>query len=332
MAARHGRDFLRKDSEPTHNDGNSTLQASRTVSLVYLAIAAGNAGLLWAQISDAELNSWFPLRLGAVQICLAFEALVFAAGDISCWQRCSVPGMRRAWGLGLLEFAGRLRLLSGATLWGWLLPWSTELGCRCGTFTGARANMLMAHAAGLAGFTSCFFALREFCVLLRGEPPSAVDPVTHQRKFGDCLPSHAVLGGHFQVDKADLEQTGRIVFVPGRARSGLHAGAGLALLGHLGVGLAMLRAGSAGPPWLFLGAVGALCARRLPVACKGYGADGALAGDEEAPAGEDAAAGLRRADLERIICFAGELWWMWCCVCELQRCTRSSHWRLQCAD
>merc|ERR1712203_1106476 len=100
---------------------------------------------------------------------------------------------------------------------------------------------------------SAFFVLREVSFLIKGEPMSALDAAARPQ-FGDCLPSQAVLGGQFRLDKADLEETGRVVFVPARKRQGLYIGSGLAMLFNLIFGFAMLQA-TPFPPWLLFGAV-----------------------------------------------------------------------------
>jgi len=188
----------------------------------------------------------------------------------------------------------------------WLVPWAAELGCRCTPSPWPQGPLLLVQSQSLATFVSAYFAMRELCVLLRGEPPSALDASVAPR-FGDCMPSNALLGGQFRLDKADLETTGRTVFVPARPRKGLYVASGLAMCSHLLGGVALCRRGLA-PPWWLLGSGCALLARKA----------GDCGSQRPAAAKAEGQVGLREA--ARLACRAGELWWMWCCVRQLQRC------------
>eukprot|EP00971_Amphidinium_carterae_P302861 6017746-Amphidinium_carterae.1 len=117
-----------------------------------------------------------------------------------------------------------------AISWVWLLPWAEELALCCGAVAADNATSTLPLLYGLANFLTGYFLLREVSFGLRGEPPSAKDAAV-QPRFGDCLPSNALLGGHFRLSKAGSERcnehqsqahvsaTGRGVFVPARPRS-----------------------------------------------------------------------------------------------------------------
>lgn len=181
---------------------------------------------------------------------------------------------------------------------------------------------MLAQAESIAGFLTIYFAVRELCFFVRGEPPSALD-ATLTPQLGDCLPSNALLGGQFTLDRADLETTGRVVFVPGRERKGLYVASGFAMCSHLaGGGSLYFRAGWQ-PMW-FLGAVFALLARKL-ADCRG----GSVGGKSEA--GERSKPQPRLRDSMRLLCRVGELAWMLCCVWQLQRCeAEGSGWQPRC--
>ena len=213
-------------------------RASPVATAGYLTITAGHLCLLRMHSQASSSDGYFFLALALVELTLAFEAFVFAVGG----------GLQRTLGLNLLSLAGRARMLTAAMAWPWLVPWVSELGCRCGTVSLQTGAAWLHLTFGLAVFTSGFYLVREVAFMVRGEPPSALGGAPPQ--FGDCLPTNALLGGQFRMEKADLEVTGRAVFVPARPRQGLYIGAGLAMLSHLVMGLLHLEM----PPWLLLGA------------------------------------------------------------------------------
>mmetsp|Transcript_1376 Transcript_1376/g.3074 ORF Transcript_1376/g.3074 Transcript_1376/m.3074 type:complete len:338 (-) Transcript_1376:8-1021(-) len=264
--------------------------AGQVANALYLLLSLAHLSLIYVQsVSTATDGSLF-LLLSGLQVVLAFEATVYAAGGFSISKAA-------------LEMAGRIRLLLGATAWAWLLPWAAELNCRCNAEPQnlahpASSTALLALQQGytLAFFVSGFFALREICVILRGEPPSALDR-SQRPRFGDCLPSNAVLGGQFRLDKAELEASGRAIFIPSRPRAGLDLSSGLALVSHL-FGAFVLRGRGMTGPWM-LGGCGALAARRL-----GSVWDAACSGSE----------------VPRLLCRSGELWWLLCALWQLQEC------------
>ncbi|CAJ1398744.1 unnamed protein product [Effrenium voratum] len=261
--------------------------AGQVATVLYLALALGHLLLIQVQWQGTATEGSLFLVLSGLQVCLAFEAAVYAAGGFS-W-------------LPFLEAAGRMRLLLGATAWAWLLPWAAELHCRCRPAPGT-ALLATQQGYALAYFVSAFFALREICFVLRGEPPSALDR-SQQPRLGDCLPSNAVLGGQFRLDKAELEETGRAVFVPSRARSGLGISSGLALVAHLAAGLALRPSGW--PGWLLSGGLVALLARRFGTVWDLWDAKGSKLGAHEVP---------------RLVCRAGEFCWLLCALWQLRAC------------
>lgn len=258
-------DSLEKGDVAEESTGRVVLGvAGQVANALYLLLSLAHLSLIYVQsVSTATDGSLF-LLLSGLQVVLAFEATVYAAGGFSISKAA-------------LEMAGRIRLLLGATAWAWLVPWAAELNCRCNaepkeSSHPASSTALLALQQGytLAFFVSGFFALREICVILRGEPPSALDR-SQRPRFGDCLPSNAVLGGQFRLDKAELEASGRAIFIPSRPRAGLDLSSGLALVSHL-FGAFVLRGRGMTGPWM-LGGCGALAARRLgsvwDAACSG---------------------------------------------------------------
>lgn len=280
-----------------------------------LAVLGHTAVLRELLLSTGGEGALF-FRLATVQACLTFEAAVYAIGDFSLWRSRRTSG----WGLAVLETAARVRLLVSSVAWAWIVPWAAELSCRCGASPPPRGAVLLGHCEAVAMFVSGYFALRELMFLVRGEPPSALDGSVAP-KFGDCLPSNALLGGQFRLDKAELEDSGRIVFVPARPRQGLYAAPGLAMLAHLAAGFALaLHSGIEMLPWLLLGAGVALLGRKVPGLCP------AAAGDGQRRLGTK---GSR--DVWRLLCRAGEVWWMWCCVNQLRQCQAvPSGWLARC--
>ncbi|OLP85310.1 Replication factor C subunit 2 [Symbiodinium microadriaticum] len=296
------KDIEQQDSEEAHGLADPGW-ARPVATLIYLCVALGHLILVKEQCLETQSDGALFVSLAVLQVSLGFEATVYAVG-----------GLVQPGGVGFvvnfLESAGRFRLLLGATVWAWLVPWAAEVHCRCGE-QPPRATAVLAHQQGqtLACFVSAYFALREVCVLLRGEPPSALDRSV-QPRFGDCLPSNALLGGQFRMDKAEFEQTGRTVFVPARLRAGLDTSSGLALAAHFASALALHQ-----NQWL-LATLLCLLARRLG------GAWEVLLGRRGAWARE----------VPRLLCRFGELWWLRCALWQLQLCELDANGQLpQCA-
>ncbi|CAE8640519.1 unnamed protein product, partial [Polarella glacialis] len=194
------------------------------------------------------------------------------------------------------------------------------------------AVLALQHGEGLALFVSAFFSLREVCVVVRGEPPSALSMDGSVRpRFGDCLPSNALLGGQFRLDKTELEETGRAVFVPARMRRGLSVASGLALCSHL-VGSWSLRRclGQSDTPWWLLGTLGAVLGRKAGDAFELL--RGAVGGAKSAAAvAQQPRRGAFSREVPRLLCRSGELWWMWCCLRQLQACESGAEWLAACS-
>lgn len=287
---------------------SGSARSSRVATVGYVLIVAGHVRLLTVHASMASAEGRLFSSLAAVEVALAFEALIFAIG-----------GWGRSCGLSLLTLAGRVRLLGAAMAWPWLLPWAAELSCRCGTISTTTGVFLLHQGVAAALLISGFYLLREVSFLARGEPPSALNAGV-QPQIGDCLPSQAVFGGQFRLDKADLEETGRAVFVPARPRQGLYIGSGLGMLGHLIAGF-NFAGNTALPPWLLMGAVGALFARWFGQMPKFKGREKGAPTDSLL---------LWRREGPRLVCRLGELFWLWCCLAELQRCETASTWLSAC--
>jgi len=277
---------------------------------MYLLVASGHLGLLAIHSGlGSSSGGQFFISLAVVEAALAIEAAVYALGALGR------AGNLMAKALTVL---GRVRLLGAAMAWPWLLPWAAELSCRCGAVQPSFGEGLTRNSAFVAALITGFFLLREVSFLVVGEPDSSIAgevPATcSAAQVSDCMPGQAVLGGQFRLDKADLEETGRMISVPARERRGLYVGAGLALLGHLIGGAAMAR--SIGfPPWLLLGAIFAFLGRRwgeLP---------------KFRPKSEDTHLfSPWRREGPRLTCRFGELLWIACCVMELQRCEAMPSW------
>lgn len=304
--------------------GSESPRASHLATAGYVLIAIGHAVAILVQWSRTTSGGEFYTWLLIVQVVLCFEASVYAAGDLSCWLRSK---RLRALGLQLLELAGRLRLLVTAIVWGWLVPWAAELACRCGSLTPENGYAMVWHSAGLALFISGFFGIREFSFLIKGEPPSALNMGVNAQ-FGDCLPSNALLGGQFRLSKEDLEGSGRAIFVPARPRSGLYIGSGLAMLAHLICGIRHLAI--TGSPWWFIGAASGLLGRRLGDMIGGS-AGRKSKGEDDTVHNDQGASGPFKLDRVLLLTRAGEMWWIWCCIQELQRCEALPTWLSVCA-
>jgi len=297
-----------KEEKPASLSGAA--RASPLATAGYFAVTLGHAWLATVHSQNTNTGGVFFACLAVVEVTLGFEAMVLGIG-----------GCSRSLGLSLLTLMGRLRLLCTAIAWPFLSPWAVELSCRCNAIsqhTGRHLSHLTMHAA-LA--TGGFFILREVAFMIQGEPPSARGS-SAQSQLGDCLPSQAVLGGQFRLDKADLEQAGRAVFVPARPRSGLYIGSGLAMLFHIIIGFA-LGGVNAAPPWLLAGALIALLGRRCQevkkVFLRSEDGKGSAVGDN-----------IWLREWPRLICRFGELIWIWFCILELQRCETSGQWLAEC--
>lgn len=293
------------DREPVLLSGSA--RASRLATAGYVLISLGHLGLL-NLLAETTTKGAFFASLAVVEVALAFEAAVYALGALG-----------RSHLFSVLTMLGRVRLLAAAMAWPWLLPWMAELCCRSGAVSLSRGVAMLQHVTAVAFFIAGFFLLREVSFLFRGEPASALGG-SAPAQLGDCLPGQAVLGGQFRLDKADLEETGRAVFVPARPRQGLYVGAGLALLCHLFGGF-VLGANTPRPPWLLLGAIGGLVGRQFGQLPKFKGRE------EGAPTDSRL---LWRREGPRLTCRAGELFWIACCVLELQRAEASPGWLAAC--
>ena len=274
-------------------------QCSRWASAGYWAIALGHLAVLRLHLAtDADAMLFSTLAL--VELALAVEAAVYAIG-----------GWGVQFGLPMLSFLGRVRLLGSAIAWPWLLPWLSELACRCGTVHLETGQLLRHLSLWLAALLTAFYAWGEVQSMLFAPPDS--DGV-----MAYCLPSQTLLKGQFRLDKADLEETGRAVFVPAKPRQGLYVGAGLALLCH--VAYSMAFAGLA-YGWLLLGSFAALAGRWFgqlpPMAKKERGV-------------EAESTSIWRREAPRLACRLGELLWITSCVMELRSCEASGRWLPSC--
>ena len=277
---------------------------SRLATAGYWTVALGHLWVLRIHALATGAEAMLFATLALVEVALALEAAVYAIGSLGTKV-----------GLPLLTLLGRIRLLGSAMAWPWLLPWVSELSCRCRVVSPGHGVTLVHVTTALAGLMTVFYFWGEVQLLVFASPVSGVSKASDSV---GCLPS-PVLGGQFRLDKADLEETGRAVFVPaqGQARRGLYAGAGLALLGHLCFGLTF-AANTGFPPWLLLGALLVMLGRsfgQLPATLKGQD-KGALSDWRI----------LWRREAPRLVVRLCELIWIWCCVLELQRCEVSSDW------
>ncbi|CAE8610180.1 unnamed protein product [Polarella glacialis] len=296
-----------RNEEPVLLSGSA--RASPLATAGYVLVVVGHLWVLRVHAVATGAEALLFASLASVEVALALEAAVYALGALG-----------HSFGLPLLTLLGRVRLLGAAVAWPWLLPWASELSCRCSAVSVGTGSTLVHLTVVLAGLMGAFFALREVSFAVRGEPPSATGAAAAQ--LGDCLPGQAIFGGQFRLDKADLEETGRAVFVPARPRQGLYIGSGLAMLGHLAFGVVFMRT-AALPPWLLLGALVALLGRwfgQLPPVGKNMREKGAPTDSTL----------LWRREGPRLACRLGELVWLWCCVQELQRCEASPTWLAVC--
>lgn len=287
---------------------SGSAKASRLATAGYVLVTLGHIYLMRMHALTASADGRFFLSLAVVEAALAYEAAVFALGALG--RSCTLP---------MLTWVGRVRLLGAAIAWPWLLPWAAELNCRSGAVSPSTGSSMVLQSTMVAGIVSAFFILSEVSFLFKGEPASALGAAEAQ--FGDCLPSQAVLGGQFRLDKADLEETGRAVFVPARPRNGLYIGSGLAVLGHLVMGV--IQALKAFPPWMLIGAVLGLLGRW-------FGKVPQFKGKREDGAAMDGLL-LWRREGPRLVCRFGELLWIGCCVLELQRDEAMPSWLASCA-
>ncbi|CAE7234997.1 unnamed protein product [Symbiodinium natans] len=279
---------------------------SRLATVGYWTIAVGHLWVLRIHALTTGAEAMLFATLALVEVALALEAAVYAVG-----------GLGTQIGLPILTLLGRVRLLGAAMAWPWLLPWVSELGCRCHVVTPGYGLTLVHATTALAGLLTLFYLGGEMQLAVFASPANSSDTMT------GCMPS-PILAGQFRLDKADLEETGRAVFVPAQARKGLYVGAGLALLVHLCFGMAFALFGVPGfPPWLLVGALAAMLGRS-------FGQLPPMAKDREKGASNDSRI-LWRREGPRLVVRLCELAWIWCCVMELQRCETSSEWLPVCA-
>lgn len=289
---------------------SASAQPSKIATAGYLFVALGHIFLLqWHSQLPSSSETWFFGALAVVELCLSFEALVFAAG---CLGR---PGAA----LKFLRTVGRFRLLGAAMAWPWLIPWSVELGCRGHALSLNFGATLLSQTRGLALFINGIFLCRELSLIFSDVPVSAYGAAKPQ--FGDCLPGNAMMGGQFRLDKADLEETGRAVFVPATPRSGLYIGSGLAVLANLLLAPNFAISGGF-PPWQLAGVICALLARQ-------FGQLPPFKGRKEGSDRFDSRL-LWRREGPRLVCRLGELLWITFCVLELQRRENSADWLPAC--
>eukprot|EP00931_Biecheleriopsis_adriatica_P076012 TRINITY_DN49769_c0_g1_i1.p1 TRINITY_DN49769_c0_g1~~TRINITY_DN49769_c0_g1_i1.p1 ORF type:complete len:305 (-),score=45.72 TRINITY_DN49769_c0_g1_i1:17-931(-) len=298
------------DESPVLLSGSA--RASKLATAGYWAVVIGHLWVLRLHAVATGAEALLFASLALVEVALALEAAVYAIGSLG-----------HSFGLPLLTALGRVRLLGAALAWPWLLPWASELGCRCGAVSTTTGAHLVAQTTGLAALMSLFYVGSEVSLVMFGDataPPSSTTSATAEQ-LASCMPAQAVLGAQFKLDKGDLEETGRAVFVPAKPRSGLYAGAGLALLAHLVFGVVFMHV-SGFPPWLLLGALVALLGRW-------FGQMPAVGRSREKGAPTDQTL-LWRREGPRLACRLGELLWIWCCILELQRCEASSSWLATC--
>lgn len=287
---------------------SGSANASWLATSGYAAVALGHVLLLAVHANATGADGLLFFSLASVEVALAVEAAVYALGAFGATSN-----------LQALSVLGRLRLLGAAVAWPWLLPWASNLSCRCGVVTPSTGLALVHHTVCISALVDWYFILREVQLLLKWSPSSGGASLT---ATAGCLPGDSFLGAQFRLDKADLEQTGRAVFVPAEPRQGLFLGAGLALLGHLLFSFAFLLA-QPFPPYLFLGSLIAFIGRR----CGSLPALRAAGEEKGAPTG---AALLWRREGPRLLCRFGELIWIWLCLHELMRCEASPGWLSAC--
>lgn len=293
-------------------------RASRLATAGYVAVAAGHIWLLWAHSQlDSSKNAGhtvFFWSLAVVEVALAMEALIYAVGSFGRPGAC----------LPILRAAGRVRLLGAAMAWPWLLPWVAELACRGHAVSQHMGSVIWHQSLAVAAVLDAFFLLREVSLCFGGAvSPAPGDAALPGAIAGDCLQGQALMSGHFMLDKADLEETGRAVFVPARPRQGLYIGSGLAVLGHLL--LAPFFASTGMPPWQAFGVACALLARqcdKMPVLRKRR--------DDGENGKRFGSARLWSKEGPRIACRLGELCWIAFCILELRRREAQPGWLASC--
>mmetsp|Transcript_41388 Transcript_41388/g.92971 ORF Transcript_41388/g.92971 Transcript_41388/m.92971 type:complete len:199 (+) Transcript_41388:2-598(+) len=196
------------------------------------------------------------------------------------------------------------------------MPWAAELGCRCGALNPARGSTWLWASVAVAACIDVFFIACEVSLLLQGRSAAMLN-ASSQPQLSDCLPGNAILGGQFRLDKADLEATGRAVFVPAQTRQGLYVGAGLGLLSHLIFGIILAGSAVTNVPWLLLGSSTAFTLRRVST-------------EVPHPKGPVAQGALWKREGPRLLLRFGELFWLWCCVTQLTACEASDAWLPAC--
>lgn len=293
---------MRSSLEGAAEHGHSTAATQRKMATVaYFVVAFGHGAAVVEMMRTSTSEGLFAASIIAVQFSLALESLVSAAGGFP-WL---LKGRSKVWACGLevLERLARVRFFATALTWPWLVPWAAELACSCSAAPEWGPHF-RDHGRMIAMLIGGVLIAREVTFQVRGEPPS-VNDASQSPQFGDCLPRNALFGGLFRLDKAELEATGRAVFVPARPREGLYIGSGLALLSHLVGGLAMLRSGG-NVMWIG-GALIAFAGRRI----------GSRRPQEN----------LKWRDAGPVVCRLAELLWMWCCIRQLQFCEAAPFWK-----
>jgi len=188
-------------------------------TLVFFLIAASHTAVACAAQSHVLLVISFER---------AFDSTVMAIGGLS------VP-------LPILRNLGRIRFFASAIVWPYFLSFAFTLGKKCKWIAEENAVVWEHIFLAVAIFSTGLFVLREIMWFIRGPPPSLMD-ATEQVNFGDCLPSNALLGGTFGINKHEAEDH-RTVFVPIPARKYNTLPSGLCVLEHLGVGIYALIEG-----------------------------------------------------------------------------------------
>jgi len=301
------------DPQPEITPFSPASRASTAISLAYALQACSFLMIIQAQLLLTSDRGPLLHYLTLVCIALFVDVAVYALGGL------------RGQCLYVLEILGRVRLLLLALCWPWLMPWIAELTCRSGLVPLERGAFALANMNATASFTCGYFILREVAYFFRAEPPSALDP-NIQPKFGDCLPSNALLGGQFRLNKAELEISGRAVFIPSRQRKGLFVPSGLAMITHIVAGISLAQEQSQGRvPWLLIGSLSALLCR--------YGGRGKPLRESAVSGSHDSLSGVSCWHLEgcRFLCQSGELMWLMSCVKQLQACEAQDGWIAECS-
>eukprot|EP00397_Hematodinium_sp_SG-2012_P031632 GEMP01033609.1.p1 GENE.GEMP01033609.1~~GEMP01033609.1.p1 ORF type:complete len:273 (+),score=57.45 GEMP01033609.1:138-956(+) len=212
--------------------------------------------------------------LFVISLVLAFDNSVLALGGLP------LP-------FSLLQYLGRLRYFTAVLAWPYFLSFAFSLGKNCGWITVTTSEAWEEIFLVIAVTCTLVFVGREIMWFIRGPPLSMIDP-KERPNFGDCLPSNALLGGAFGINKYEAEDN-RIVYIPIPERSGIGAPSGLCVLEHLAVGFAALFSGVYS---MFLCALIALIGRM----------------------GTNLYFKKRRTVVARMIPRVGEALWLWGCL------------------